>query len=83
MQQEEDIYGKAKDSMGALVLADSTGRVVGRVGTGFTREQRIEIFKNPKRWLGKIIQVRAMPPVASQIRMPSYNGLADGEVDTI
>lgn len=83
IQQEVDISGKPKTSMGALVLADSTGRIVGKVGTGFSREQRIEIWKNPKAWLGKLIQVKAMTPTANQIRSARYNGFADGNIDTI
>lgn len=83
MQQEVDINGKLKDSMGALVLADATGRIVGKVGTGFTREERIQAWKNKSAWLGKLIQVQAMTPTASQIRSARYNGFADGNIDTI
>jgi hypothetical protein len=38
--QEVDIYGNKKQSMGAVTLIDRSGREVGAVGSGFTREQR-------------------------------------------
>lgn len=85
LQQEIDIKGAAKDSMGAFVLKDRTGRVVGKVGTGFDRATRIDAWKNPKNWIGKLIQVRAYPPsvVGGQIRFPVYNGFADGSIDKV
>lgn len=82
-QQEVDIHGHPKDSMGALLLADATGRFVGRVGTGFDRATRIDSWKTP--WTGRMIQVKAYPPskVGGNIRFPIYNGEPDGELDTV
>ena len=81
--QEVDIKGNPKQGAGAFVLEDSTGRNVGNVGTGLTREVRIDAFNNPKNWLGKIIQVKAMPSTATKLRHPVYNGPADGELDEV
>lgn len=81
--QEVDIFGIPKDSMGALELEDATGRIVCKVGTGFTRAQRIEIWQNQNDWLGRLIQVKAMPPTGHKLRSPVYNGDADGDLDTI
>jgi hypothetical protein len=83
--QENDIYGKPKQSTGAFQLADATGRHVGDVGTGFTRELRQSSWKKPKSWLNRLIQVKAMPPVRQgmKIKMAIFNGDADGEIDTI
>ena len=81
--QEIDIHGKPKDSMGALEVVDATGRMVGKVGTGFLRDERIGAWKDP--WTDRLIQVRAYPPSkpGGQIRFPIYNGDADGELDTV
>ncbi|MNY73186.1 hypothetical protein D3C86_2119170 [compost metagenome] len=71
--------------MGALVLKDGSGRIVGKVGTGFDRSARIAAWKNPKLFLGKLIQVRAYVPSVpgGLIRFPVYNGFADGSIDTV
>lgn len=83
--QEMDIHGKQKNSLGAFELEDKTGRHVGDVGTGLTRELRQSAWRKKKDWLGKLIQVRAMPPVRAgmKIKMPVYNGLSDGQLDVI
>ncbi len=83
--QEFDQSGKPKDSMGALECTDATGRVVCFVGTGFSRELRQEIWKNPKAWIGKLIQVKAMGLSIEngRLRAPVYNGDADGNIDKV
>ena len=81
--QEYDRNGKPKDSMGSVEVQDASGRVVGNVGSGFTRDNRIDAWKNPNNWIGKIIQVESMGMAKNLLRMPIYNGDADGEVDLI
>ena len=81
--QEYDIHGNPKESAGALILKDASGKEVCQVGTGLTRETRIDIWKNPKKWIGKLIQIRAMPSTARRLRHPVYNGFADGELDLV
>lgn len=81
--QEVDIHGKPKQSMGALTVEDGSGKIVGNVGTGFSREDRIRMFKDPSLVLGKLIQVKAMPSTSRRLRAPVYNGFADGNIDTV
>lgn len=81
--QEVDIQGRLKNSMGALILEDGSSKIVGKVGTGFTRKEREEFWKTPSKVLGKLIQVKAMPPTARLLRAPVYNGFSDGNIDTI
>jgi len=81
--QEFDKNGNPKDSMGALALEDGSGRNVGKVGTGFTYEDRQDFWKNKKTKIGKLVQIICMTPTASQIRSARYNGYADGSIDTI
>jgi hypothetical protein len=85
MQQEVDIKGNKKDSMGALVLEDATGREVGKCGTGFTKEEREDFWKNPSMVLGKLIQVKTKGLVKEEgyIRAGVYNGFSDGEIDKV
>lgn len=45
--------------VGALLVSDRSGRVVGKVGSGLTDEDRIEIYANPQKYLGKVVEVRA------------------------
>lgn len=83
--QEFDISGKPKNSMGSLECTDSTGRSVCFVGTGFSKELRKEIWDNPKAWIDKLIQVKAMglSIVGGRLRSPVFNGDADGNIDKV
>lgn len=82
--QEMDIKGQPKQSMGAVVVVDRSGKEVGAVGSGFTRQQRQEAWANPKSWIGKLIQVKAMGVGAGgKLRHPVYNGEPDGDWDLV
>jgi hypothetical protein len=88
--QEIDKNGKPKPSAGALILEDASHREVGNTGTGFTREERIDIWNNPKKWLGQLVQIKAMyqpshrgQSASYKLHVPVYNGLADGDIDTV
>lgn len=85
MLEEYDIRGKPKGSMGALTLSDRSGRIVGNVGSGFTKKERDEYWNNPKTIMGSIIQVRSvgLGSVGGRLRHPTYNGEADGKLDLI
>ena len=84
-QQEIDIHGNPKDSMGAVPVVDASGRHVGKVGTGWDHATRAEVWKNPDAWQDRMIQVRAYPPSkpGGHIRFPIYNGEPDGDIDTV
>lgn len=81
--QEVDKDGKPKLSMGAVEVVDASGNVVGMVGTGFSRAERIEAFNEPEKWIGRLIQVESRGIAAKRLRMPVYNGDADGEIDFV
>lgn len=82
--QEVDIKGNAKPSAGAVIVEDATGREVGKVGTGFTHEERRDIWNNyDTNWHHKVIQVKAFQSNKGNLRHPVYNGEADGDVDTL
>lgn len=81
--QEIDINGNPKDSMGAVEVVDATDRVVGAVGTGWSRADRIDAWNNPDKWIGRLIQVESMGLAANRLRMPVYNGDADGDIDVV
>lgn len=81
--QERDKDGNPKESMGALELTDATGRVVGYVGTGFSRADRIDAWSNPDKWKGELGQVKTMGPARNALRMPVWNGFADGQIDRV
>lgn len=85
VMQEFDQSGKPKESMGKLECTDATGRVVCYVGTGFSKALREEIWKNPKAWIGKLIQVKTMglSIVGGRLRAPVFNGDADGDIDKV
>lgn len=83
MIRAETINGEPKDEMGALLISDASGKPVGKVGTGFSRQERIDAFKNPGNWVGRHIQVETLGWAVNALRMPVYNGDADGDLDLI
>ena len=87
MEEEHDIHGKPKGSMGALILADATGKIVGKMGTGFTRDMRIDMWTHKSRVMNSLIQGKTFGQGgvdrSGKLRVLVYNGAADGECDTI
>lgn len=81
--QEFDKHGQPKNSAGAFVVSDASGREVAKVGVGLSRELRLDAWKNKDRYLNTLIQVRAMPTTAERLRHPEYNGVADGDWDIV
>lgn len=83
-EEEIDKNGKPKGSLGSLVLADSSGRIVANCGTGFTPALRKEIWENRPSWENQLVQVKTMGLARQRLRMPVWNGLSDSpEVDTV
>lgn len=82
-EEELDKSGKPKGSLGSLVVADSTGKVVARVGTGFTKAMRKQVWASRPDWLGKPVQVKSFGVARHRLRGPVYNGDADGDVDRV
>ena len=83
VNQEYDILGNPKDSAGSLTVVDSSGKEVADVGSGFSKEQRKEIWNNPDNWVGREIQVKGRTPSRNRIIAPVYNGDSDGSLDMI
>jgi hypothetical protein len=81
--QERDKNGALKESMGSLELMDGRGNIVGYVGTGFSAADRRDAWVNRPHWINKMIQVKTMGFAKNALRMPVYNGDADGEVDIV
>lgn len=81
--QERDKLGNLKESMGSLELMDARGNVVGYVGTGFSAADRKEYWNNRSTKIGELIQVKTMGFAKNALRMPVYNGDADGDVDIV
>jgi len=64
------VEGKGKHSgmLGAVDVVDEQGRGLS-VGSGFTEEQRKEIWDNQERYIGKVIEVIVM----KKLRHPRFN----------
>lgn len=63
--------GKA---VGAINLVDKTGRDVGKVGTGLSDQLRVDMYRNPNRYLGKLVKVQSRKPLVGKLREPSFLG---------
>ena len=81
--QEVDKNGNLKNSMGAAEVSDASGKVVGTVGTGWSRADRLSAFQRPSEWVGRLIQVESMGLALNKLRSPVYNGDADGDIDLV
>jgi len=69
----------AGKGIGAFIVADKDGTIVGKVGTGLTAKLRMDAKENPSRYKGRLIKVRAMEPTLFSIRNPSFVGF---EIDS-
>lgn len=81
--QEGD--GKAAGTLGKVELETSDGVYVGNSGSGFTDEERDEIWQNQEDWLGRTIEVEARGlGTEDKLRMPIYkrDRSDDGEADS-
>lgn len=69
--------GKYRDkAIGAIRLTDKSGRHVGNVGTGLDDATRIDMYRNPKRYMGKIVKVESRKPLVGKLREPSFLGMS-------
>lgn len=75
--------GVPRPYMGSLELKDSTGKVVGYVGTGFSKNDRENAWLNPTSWVGHGVQVTSLGFAKNALRMPVYNGFSDGDIDRV
>jgi len=49
------------------------GEIVGNVGTGFTAKQRKDMLRNPQKWVGRVVKVRAQERLPSgALRAPAF-----------
>jgi len=68
--------GKYKgNGIGAIVVADRTGRVVGNVGSGIDDETRRAMHSNPMSFMGNLIKVKSQPALVDKLRSPEYLGM--------
>jgi ATP-dependent DNA ligase len=69
--------GKEKEEIGGFRYSlTPRGKIVGNVGTGFSREQRIDMLKNQDKYLGMVARVKSQQQFSSgSLRTPSYYGL--------
>lgn len=83
-QQEQSILGQPKPQVGAFKVSDATNREVAKC-SGMDHTIRKDAYENPSSWIGKLIQVKALPPLnpGGRLRSPVYNGDADGNLDTV
>ena len=66
-------------TLGQLQVRDCTTGIEFEIGTGFSDEQRKEIWDNRDKWTGKIVTYRhfAVTGVKDKPRFPSYKGVRD------
>ena len=72
--------GEFADTCGALIV-DYKGYEVG-VGSGISKEERIEFWNNQEKYIGRVIEVQAFEETVDQngnlsLRFPVYKGLRD------
>ena len=72
--------GEFANTCGALIV-DYKGYEVG-VGSGISKEERIEFWNNQEKYIGRVIEVQAFEETTDQngnlsLRFPVYKGLRD------
>lgn len=68
--------------VGAFKLTDRYGRLVGHVGTGLTDQIRQDAYKNPEKYLNRLIKVEAHEITgAGSLREPRFKGFTTDKHD--
>ncbi len=68
--------------IGAFKLADRHGRIVGKVGTGLTDQMRQDAYKNPEKYLHKLVKVEVHDTTdVGSLRMPRFKGFTTDKHD--
>jgi hypothetical protein len=70
------VPGKRKGEMGAIRYSMTPeGRILGTVGTGFSRMQRKTMLRHPSRFVGRVAKVMSQGPFPSgALRAPVFTG---------
>lgn len=69
--EEVSIHGERKDALGALVCITTQGGDIFNVGTGFTREERIDLWKRKNSLTGRKCLI-AYPELTSDRNVPRH-----------
>jgi ATP-dependent DNA ligase len=65
--------GKASGTLGKVELETTDGVYVGNSGSGFSDEERDEIWSNQDEWMGRCIEIEARGlGTQSKLRMPIF-----------
>jgi DNA ligase 1 len=67
----EEGTGRLEGSLGALVVRLKDGRIT-KVGTGWTDEERKEIWKNKSKYIGKWLELAFQEKAKEAVRMPRF-----------
>lgn len=64
-----------KKMMGYFTYSDApNGKILGKVGSGFTDKERIDMLKHPKKYLGRVATIKGMYRTkAGSIRAPVFS----------
>lgn len=80
--QEHDLAGNSKDSLGALVLEMPDTKLTFSVGTGFTRAQRIELWREPEKLIGQTVEIAYQEITPRGVpKMQSFKRFVTGGMD--
>lgn len=77
-----DKFGNTKSELGSLVVTSLAHNMPFSVGTGFTSEQRVEIWRNSRKYTGAICEIeylraKLIDGVPDRARQPSFRGWKD------
>lgn len=77
-QEEIDIHGQPKETLGALLcVRDSTSELM-PIGSGFTKEERQHIWNNQPDFIGKVVEVEGKKRFDSgKLRHPVFKRFRD------
>ena len=74
--------GKASGTLGKVELETSDGVAVGNCGSGWTDEDREEVWNNQDEWLGRTVEIEGRG-MDSKLRMPIFKRYRpEGEADS-
>jgi len=73
--------GENKDRLGAIVLGTEDGVEIGNCGTGFSHQQREEIWDEKENLIGSVVEVSHEGFTDNGLRFPAFEGIRYDKVE--
>lgn len=75
--EEKDKHGNPKGALGAIACRHPSIKSTFEVGTGFTRSEREDYWKDPSRIIGHVVEINYQSLTTDSVKMTSFKRIAE------